>query len=69
LSIKEQIPWGGSQLIVGTGAYGRLPVMTEIEQEASRRGIRLVTVPTEEACRLLKDLKTKDVFAILHTTC
>ncbi len=69
LSIKEQIPWGGSQLIVGTGAYGRLPVMTEIEKEASRRGIRLVAVPTEEACRLLKDLKTKDVFAILHTTC
>jgi hypothetical protein len=69
LSIKEQIPWGGSQLIVGTGAYGRLPVMPEIEKEASRRGIRLVTVPTEEACRLLKDLKAKEVYAILHTTC
>jgi hypothetical protein len=69
LSIKEQIPWGGSQLIVGTGAYGRLPVMPEIEKEASRRGIRLVTVPTEEACRLLKDLKAKEVYAILHSTC
>ena len=69
LSIKEQIPWGGSQLIVGTGAYGRLPVMPEIEQEATRRGIKLVAVPTEKACRLLKDLKTKDVHAILHTTC
>lgn len=69
LSIKEDIPWGGSQLIVGTGAYGRLPIMPEIEQEAARRGIRLVAVPTEKACKLLKDLKAKDVYAILHTTC
>lgn len=69
LSIKEQIPWGGSQLIVGTGAYGRLPVMSQIGKEAARRGIKLVAVPTEEACELLKDLKAKDVYAILHTTC
>jgi hypothetical protein len=69
LSIEEQIPWGGSQLIVGTGTYGRLPVMPEVEKEARRRGIKLVAVPTEEACQLMKDLKAKDVYAILHTTC
>jgi hypothetical protein len=69
LSIEEKIPWGGDQLIVGTGAYGRLPLMPEIEKEASRRGIKLVAVPTEEACRLLSDLKSKDVYAVLHTTC
>jgi hypothetical protein len=69
LSIKEEIPWGGRQLIVGTGAYGRLPVMPEIEQEAARRGIKLVALPTEKACELLEDLKPKDVYAILHTTC
>jgi hypothetical protein len=69
LSIKERIPWGGSQLIVGTGTYGRLPVMPEVEKEASRRGIKLVAVPTEEACQLMKDLKAKDVYAILHATC
>ena len=69
LSIKEEIPWGGSQLIVGTGAYGRLPVMPEIREEAERRGVKLVAVPTEEACRLLRDLKPKNAYAILHTTC
>ena len=69
LSLKEEIPWGGSQLIVGTGAYGRLPIMPEIRQEAERRGVKLVAVPTEEACRLLEDLKPKDAYAILHTTC
>lgn len=69
LSIKEKIPWGGSRLIVGTGAYGRLPVMPEVEKEAHRRGVELIAVPTEEACRLLEDLPAKDVYAILHTTC
>ena len=69
LSIKEEIPWGGSQLIVGTGAYGRLPILPEIRQEAERRGVKLVAVPTEEACRLLRDLKSREAYAILHTTC
>ena len=69
LSIEEKIPWGGNQLIVGTGVYGRLPVMPEVQEEARRRGIKLVVVPTEEACRLLSDLQSKDAYAILHTTC
>ncbi|HEY5707135.1 MAG TPA: MTH938/NDUFAF3 family protein [Terrimicrobiaceae bacterium] len=69
LSLEEEIPWGGSQLIVGTGAYGRLPIRPEIREEAGRRGIEVVAVPTEEACRLLRDLKAKNTFAILHTTC
>ena len=69
LSIKEEIPWGGNQLVVGTGAYGRLPIMTEVREEADRRGIKLVAVPTEEACRMLRELKPKETHAILHTTC
>jgi hypothetical protein len=69
LSLKEEIPWGGSRLIVGTGVYGRLPIMPEIRQEAERRGVTLVALPTGEACRLLRDLKPKNIHAILHTTC
>jgi len=69
LSIKEEIPWSGGQLIVGTGAYGRLPIMPEVRQEAERRGVKLVAAPTEEACRMLRDLKAKEAHAILHTTC
>ena len=69
LSIEEKIPWGGNQLIVGTGAYGRLPVMPEVQEEARQRGIKLVVVPTEEACQLLSNLQSEDAFAILHTTC
>jgi hypothetical protein len=69
LSLDEEIPWGGRQLIVGTGAYGRLPVMRAVQDEAHRRGIELIAVPTKEACRLLEGVKAKDAHAILHATC
>lgn len=69
LSVQEQIPWGGKRLIVGTGAYGSLPVMPAVREEAKRRGVELVVAPTEEALRLLHDLGSKDVCAIIHVTC
>ena len=69
LSLGENLPWGGRQLIVGTGMYGRLPVLPEVSQEAARRKVELVVVPTEAACRLLADQKDKDVYAVLHVTC
>ena len=55
--------------IDGTGMYGRLPVMPEVVQEAARRKIELVVVPTKEACRLLADCQEKNVHAVLHVTC
>jgi hypothetical protein len=69
LSVDEEIPWGGKQLIVGTGTYGSLPVMPEVHEEAKRRGTEMVVLPTKEACRLLSKLKRKDAYAILHVTC
>jgi hypothetical protein len=38
LSADEEIPWGGRQLIIGTGAYGSLPIMPEVGKKASHRG-------------------------------
>ena len=69
LSLGENLPWGGRQLIVGTGRYDRLPVLPEVSQEAARRKVERVVVPTEAACRLLADRKSKDVHAVLHVTC
>jgi hypothetical protein len=69
LSMAEEIPWGGRRLIVGTGASGRLPIAPEVEAEAGRRGIEIEALPTRDACRLLADLRPKDVYAILHVTC
>ncbi|MDQ6909670.1 MAG: hypothetical protein M3Z84_02625 [Actinomycetota bacterium] len=69
LSTAESIPWGGRRLIVGTGANGELPIMPEVLEEAGRRGIELVAIPTREACRLIRDVDAPKVRAILHVTC
>lgn len=69
LSVDEEIPWGGKRLIVGTGAYGRLPIMPEFLDEARQRGIKIMAVPTDEACGLISKKEGKKVRAILHVTC
>ena len=69
LSAGEAIPWHGDQLIVGPGAEDGLPIMREVVEEAKRRGIKLIAVPTERACRMLADLPRNRVNAILHVTC
>ena len=68
LSTGEDIPWKCSQLVVGTGVYGRLPVMNGVKREAERRRVELVIVPTVRAIEVLnKD--PEDTNAILHVTC
>lgn len=69
LSVAESIPWGGTRLIVGTGANGSLAIMPEVRAEAERRGIEIVALPTERALRLLGETEAKDARAILHITC
>src|SRR5215471_10087223 len=49
LSTEEDIPWKCSQLVIGTGAYGRLPVMQDVHDEASRKKVKLMILPTTEA--------------------
>ncbi len=69
LTVAEEIPWGGRRLLVGTGADGALPIAPDVAAEARRRGVKLVAVPTAEACRLLRDVRRRDAFAVLHVTC
>ena len=69
LSADEEIPWSGPRLIVGTGASGQLPIMPELYQEAERRGVEVVAVPTEEACRLLSGVGPQEAAAVIHVTC
>ena len=69
LSADEKLPWGGSRLIIGTGVYGSLPIMAEVREEAGRRGVDLVALPTEDACRLIASLDKREVYAVLHVTC
>ena len=69
LSADEEIPWGGESLIVGTGAYGKLPVMEELFEEAEKRGIKIISILTDEACKIISEKKDKNIHAILHVTC
>lgn len=68
LSMSEDIPWECERLIIGTGAYGALPVMVEVKREAQRRGVELVMLPTPRAIDELEK-GGKNVNAILHVTC
>src|SRR5712664_3753200 len=67
LSLEEKIPWKCRRLVIGTGAYGALPVMKEVKREADRRGVELLTLPTHEAIGLLSQ-SPKKTNAILHVT-
>ena len=67
LSMEEEIPWKCQRLVIGTGAYGRLPVMKEVKREAERHHLELVIVPTSAAIRLIE--KASAANAILHVTC
>ena len=69
LSAEEAIPWRGKKLFVGTGMYGKLPIMSELYATAEKKGIEVVARPTPEICGMLQELKPKDVNAILHATC
>lgn len=69
LSPDEAIPWGTKLLVIGTGAYGRLPVMVEVRDLAEELGVRLVATPTENACALLRSMDDEEINAILHVTC
>src|SRR5215216_7340502 len=66
LSADEELPWDGGRMIIGTGAYGSLPIMPEVVEEARRRGVDLDAAPTDEACRAISGLDSREVYAVLH---
>jgi len=68
LSVEEKIPWRCRRLVVGTGAYGRLPVMKEVKREAERHKVELMILPTVQAIQVLTKGPER-TNAILHVTC
>lgn len=69
LSLAEDIPWDCRRLVVGTGAAGALPVTREVVDEAGRRDVELVELPTRQALEELRSRGDAGVNAILHVTC
>jgi hypothetical protein len=54
LSIEEEIPWKCRTLVIGTGT-GAMPIMKEVKQEAKRRRIKLLVLPTAQAIQTLEE--------------
>ena len=68
LSVAEDIPWRCRRLVIGTGADGALPVMKQVQDEARRRKIDLVVLPTAAAIGVLTAAE-QGTNAVLHVTC
>jgi hypothetical protein len=68
LSAEEDIPWRCRRLVIGTGAAGALPVMQQVRNEARRRKVELVVLPTAQAIGTLTEAGAH-TNAILHLTC
>lgn len=62
------IPWECRRLVIGSGASGSLPVAHEVVEEAKRRGVELLILPTRQALDELQGADA-DTNAILHLTC
>jgi hypothetical protein len=68
LSLSEDIPWECERLVIGSGAAGSLPVVDDFAEEAARRGVKLIVLPTSEAIVELERASSGSN-AILHVTC
>lgn len=68
LSLGEDIPWDCERLVIGSGARGSLPVVDDVAEEAERRGVELLVLPTSEAIVELERAPGGSN-AILHVTC
>jgi hypothetical protein len=68
LSVEENIPWRCARLVIGSGAYGQLPVMDDVKREADERGVNLIILPTAEAIQVLQE-RSQKTNAVLHVTC
>jgi hypothetical protein len=68
LSIQEDLPWDCDRLVIGTGAEGSLPVLPEVREQARRRRVELVELPTSQAVDVL-NRGSDGTNAVLHLTC
>ncbi|MHC1599593.1 MAG: Mth938-like domain-containing protein [Candidatus Methanospirareceae archaeon] len=66
-SVVEEKP---EVLIVGTGKYGIMKVLSQTREYIESKGIELIVEPTEKACEIYNRIsQAKKVVAALHLTC
>jgi hypothetical protein len=64
--VLDELP---SQLLLGTGAYGRMQPDPDALAQLRERGIEVEALPTEEAVRRYGELDSTQTAAALHLTC
>jgi len=68
--VAEALAAGPEVLVVGMGNPGRMQVDQALAAYLKDKGIDLVAVPTQEACRLINAMAGKRrLAAALHLTC
>ncbi len=69
LSAREDLPWHGPRLLIGSGFSGSLPILDDVRAAAEQSGVELVIAPTAEICALVRGTAAAEVNAVLHVTC
>jgi hypothetical protein len=68
--VEELLEHGATEVVVGTGVYGRLRVGREIIELLEARGIAVHRMRTNKAVELFNELRErKAVGGLFHTTC
>jgi len=69
--LKEVLKEDIEVLVVGTGYYGFMKILPEVERELKKQNIRLIACPTGEAYKVYNDLveNGKRVAGAFHLTC
>jgi len=69
--IEPLVEFKPEVIIIGTGAYGVIKVKEEIKRFVESKGIKLIVLKTEEACKKYNELISEGikVAAFLHNTC
>lgn len=68
--VKEVVEVKPEILVVGTGYYGRMRILSETLEYLKSNDIETISKKTAEACETYNQLpKTKKVVAALHLTC
>ncbi|MFX0097520.1 MAG: Mth938-like domain-containing protein [Candidatus Hodarchaeota archaeon] len=68
--IKEVIEAKPEILVVGTGYYGRMKILSETLEYLESNGIEITAKKTKDACEKFNQLsKSRKVVAAIHLTC
>ena len=69
LTPEEELPWDAGSIWIGTGAYGRLPVVDELKEEAKGRGVTLIWETTPDMVNRVNRGVPDGTALVLHVTC